>query len=252
MEAGGGSVATGGNPNTGGNRGTGGGQATGGGDGSTSGEACSSTAPVGLAAGMLIPDMQVQRCDETWVSRHELVCGHSLTQVCSYASWCPGCRGFSGLEDGYMTGNSLYDKHHDDGLEQVIILSATAAYHAAGRGGAAGGSRSTRGASAARACRDPGHRATAVRLPTRAGCRTGFPIAGSKGQTGQGSQQQRSSSCLQLRVSLGSTYGSTDKSPSRVGPRMRQPIGEQPCPDWGKAKGARIYRFGSWMANTVG
>jgi hypothetical protein len=92
----GGVVATGGNQSTGG-----------------TGGACSSTAPEGLQVGMLIPDMQVQHCDGTWVSLHDLVCGNVLTQVYSFAAWCPGCQSFAGLGDsGSSMGNSLYDSYH--------------------------------------------------------------------------------------------------------------------------------------------
>jgi len=129
----GGALATGGRVGPGSSRGTGGSQSTGGSQraggsaGTSSSAACSSTAQIGLEAGMVIPDMELQRCDGSPVNLHDLVCGNVMTMVYSYAGWCPGCRGFSGLEEGsFMTGNSLYDKYHDDGVEQVIILSATA------------------------------------------------------------------------------------------------------------------------------
>jgi hypothetical protein len=141
VSARGGNAGSGGEQSTGGSHGTGGGQGPGSGPGTggsqnadgdagvTSGGACSSTAPVGRETGMLIPDVQLQQCDGTWVSLHDLVCGKSLTQVYSYAGWCPGCQGFSGLADGgFMTGNSLYDSYHDRGFEQVIILSATSKF----------------------------------------------------------------------------------------------------------------------------
>jgi len=89
--------------------------------------ACSTTATVGLAVGDLIPDIELQHCDGSPVNLHDLACGNVLTQVYSYAGWCPGCRGFSGLEgDMGFTGNSLYESYHEDGYEQVIILGATA------------------------------------------------------------------------------------------------------------------------------
>jgi hypothetical protein len=127
----GGRTGTGGSRGPGGKPGSGGTQSTGGSAGGSSGGTCSSTAPTGLEVGMLIPDVQLERCDGSPVSLHDLVCGKPLTQVYSYAGWCPGCRGFSGIEaDGgsFMTGNSLYDKYHDKGYEQVIILSATSKF----------------------------------------------------------------------------------------------------------------------------
>ena len=100
-----------------------GGTSTGTGGADTS-DSCSSTATVGLEVGDLIPDVELQRCDGSPVNLHDLVCGNVVTHVYSYASWCPGCRGFSGLEDVGITGNSMHDSYHDDGYEQVIILSA--------------------------------------------------------------------------------------------------------------------------------
>jgi hypothetical protein len=79
---------------------------------------------------MLIPDVELQQCDGTWVNLHDLVCarGAVVTQAYSYAGWCPGCQGFSGLTDGGFSGNDLYDSYHDDGYEQVIIYSNTSNY----------------------------------------------------------------------------------------------------------------------------
>ena len=117
-----GGASTGGTePSTGGTE-----PSTGGAGGTDTTSACSTTAPVGLEVGNLIPDIELQRCDGTPVNLRELVCGNVITHVYSYASWCPGCRGFSGLEDMGFDGNSMYDSYHDDGYEQVIILSANA------------------------------------------------------------------------------------------------------------------------------
>jgi hypothetical protein len=125
--ASGGSDATGGTIATGGVGSTGGGSSTGGTTGASN--ACSTTATVGLSVGDLIPDVELQHCDGSPVNLHDLVCGNVLTQVYSYAGWCPGCRAFSGLEgDMGFTGNSLYESYQDDGYEQVIILSATASF----------------------------------------------------------------------------------------------------------------------------
>jgi hypothetical protein len=126
----GGVTSTGGVTGTGGATSSGGAETRTGGDSGTGGggdvQACSSTATVGLEVGNLIPDVQVQRCDGSWVHLRELICGNVITQIYSYAAWCPGCRGFSGLEEDFpLTGNDLYDSYHDDGFEQVIVLSAT-------------------------------------------------------------------------------------------------------------------------------
>ena len=123
----GGAVATGGGGTA---SGSGGAQSSDGSGGSMTGDACSSTAQVGLEVGMLIPDVELQQCDGTWVNLHDLVCarGAVVTQVYSYAGWCPGCQGFSGLTDGGFSGNDLYDSYHDDGYEQVIIYSNTSNY----------------------------------------------------------------------------------------------------------------------------
>lgn len=90
---------------------------------------CNATASEGLAEGDLIPNIQLQRCDGSNVTIQELICGvGKVTQVYSFAWWCPDCAEFLGIgdtENPFMSANSLYEDFHGSGYELLVVLNAT-------------------------------------------------------------------------------------------------------------------------------